>query len=1462
MKDLLAQLFASLPFVLGAILLLLALLLLALVVLLGRARDSAEYADFEGGEPREEDGGGEPTLKVVDFRDTPAAAELRESLDRTLRLLRQYLPGRRPLYALPWFLSLGPAAAGKTTLLSHSTLKPPFGEPEGTSTACQWWLFDRAVVLDVAGDLVLRLDGRTSDGPAWRALLDLLRRYRTHRPLDGALLSVPLTDLLAYDAADAASLSALAHRAELLRNRLEEARKALGFEFPVHFAVTQCDRLPGFADFVAALEPEQRNQMLGWSVPTSPDVPYSDSQVDDAFESIVGALDRQQLRALREAPPLAEPRAFLALPAAFGALREALRIYWNQIFSGGEAEEALPVRGLYFLGGEGFDREAPPQPSPGYRSFGPAAAGQHRRVDFVGDLWSYKILFEWSLARPQAAVERRRRRRQTALQIALAAALVAGPLMIWSGHRTMTDAANRLSRDFLLPARAALGHRDTAELRASAMGLLPVANLDEDYELRSALLPASWWNRYAGRVRQTAVDAYGKVVFPAIAGSLGERLAAAASAPVPAEPAGEPRTPVYDLPSIPQYGELDRFLRQLADIQTDVRRYDEMASTRCNLPQRMLADFSALLRSFEPGFALNPPAEAAGFYTGVLCDAVAPPFPTDPPLQAELKGKVLAWESSVTRQLFEKNALVLDLDELQAKLDELARTAPPAATAYQVYGALLADIQRTAADLLRPQLTWAGKSFASLEAPGTLYRNLLDQVDASRFLGSSLAETMSREDAKVFAGLRDRLAHYSTAATGPLLVVKDGQAQLKLAANILGLETALQALLTRYVQPAPGRGFAVTPPGGTYLSWNDGTLQQAAALYASYQSFMSGNFAAFPGFQQLVSQSTQQAVESNVLTGIAGAQSFPAGPQLSTRALRESFLQAQIANLAQAATPLNALLAGFSKPPLVTGCGGSPKLAYCQLSRALANQQGELLQELDDLRGELGLYQPVPGSFAAWHGGAAENLAWMAFGASDADGLGAYLTNQRRVVQTLSDQYATPILGTVPLGADLAPSDGKSSTASASTAGATATAGTKGATSATGAGAAAEGDASGVPLRRWKLIQSDLGDYKNKAPGNALLLLETFITESMGKATTESCLKLPPPSTLCFSTTTPPGLAYGQPCDLFLDDLKGLQKQTAERCLQLNYGAGEAAYGRVKMAFDSHLLGKYPFTAGTESPASSATDRDLTAFFAVFDAEKVRLTNFFAAGDRSSATQPASPASPWPAATSKKVRAFLDDMAKVRSFFAPYLDRNAAPAAGAASAAQPAAAKPPDVPAFGLLVNFRPQPGSERRGNEIIERSLQTGQVALSASSGPPPAGQSGAAGTPPLWLYGQSLALSLRWAQNAPTVPAAPTDPLARVDGRTVTYTYPAPWSVLRLLAASAGAAGTLAFEIPVAAAPAPAGTESGGTERGSAAAKPAPAPARIYISLTLTTPDAAQTVLAVPAFPTEAPAVPAAGT
>jgi type VI secretion system protein ImpL len=1339
-----------------------------------------------------------------DVRTRNDTVDLRHSFRDAKRFLRRGLSGRSPLYRLPWYLLLGQARSGKTTLLGRSGLTLPFGEPRDPSGArsdCNWWYFHQGIVLDLSGELVLRRDGRTSDGEAWEAVLRQLQTSRPERPSDGIVLTIPASEV--YDLEDGGSdlLTEAAHRAEILYRRLWEAQTALSMQLPVYVVVTQCDLLPGFRAFSSLLPKGTGGQMFGWSSPDSPETSYTGAWPDRIFDELGGNVNEVMVEVLggtRGVDTKEAEQAFV-LARSLRTVKEPLRIYLNQIFSPSSYHEAFFLRGLYFSGGR-FDNEEEAASLPWDAMAAPAptvsgAAGEEHptAVLFGHDVLADKVFPEVPVGRPTRQEIQARKRTRVALGLASVFLVVLGAAGLPREHQRLEAEAGNLVpllddvHDGLARgtgrsdafAKASFTALDPGD--ASVERLLAHAKRIERYRPWSPLMMSSWLSPLHGGVLRSVARGYDRLTMPSLRSELTEELETLAR-PEVSLTQGYDQAPTY-YEKTQEFQQLQGFLQDMKPVEARVGSYNCVAETCKRDGTALLADLNGLLRHVYGEVLAPPTGGATRFYEKVArrLDAPGIPYPpagTDYGLQAQ--------DTTLSRRFhtrsFEYNAIMMDLRALQIEIDRLAAEAA-SITSLESYRQLLELIDQTAKDLKQPEVAWMGQPNFNLGSP---YTDVLAATEASSFLGPRTKSAMLADGQARFRQMKANLATFSTPYTGPFLATEGGLPVLKLSDGLTELQNALQGLLDQsFLEPELNRQIVEKAPKGTVLTWNAAMLQQAQGLVTPYQEFLDKGLALFP--RQLQGQVTGVAtvnLEANMIDSVAQAQQFPPQGDLNVPSALDWAVSTQVKNFEANSPALSTLLTTFSNLRFARG--------YGDLAGAVETQQAEMLWQIDQLLEMQNLYLPQDQEFEDWNG--KPTLAFVAFNVESTDELTDYLTSQRTIVSNLATSYASPLLTT-----------------------------------------AIRTSSRVSPLTtKWRTILADLNAYTNKMAGNPVLSLETFIGKTMAEVALPSC-----------SSQVPARDPRGSSLDWFLARQALLRRGLSERCRELTSVRGRAEYRQLAEYFNSRLAGRFPFSEERMPELSEATPEAVAGFYELFDANK---------GVIDSVPED----SPAFAGMERQVREFMRRMERARALFAPALDDpDKFPVPTLDFQVDFRVNRQGESPAANEIIQWGLTIGGQPETLQTIQTTA--GSTPTGGTAPPPPAGteQTIQQGTRlPLgrWTYGNTATLTLRWAADSPMVPVADTS-VAAVDGRTVRLVYRDLWSLLRLVrenpAVSSDFRGTgenrpqtLKLAIPV-------------RPAGAAADEPASATTNVFVRITLLDPvdEKTQKQIVLPELPARAP-------
>jgi type VI secretion system protein ImpL len=272
-------------------------------------------------------------------------------------------------------------------------------------------------------------------------------------------------------------------------------------------------------------------------------------------------------------------------------------------------------------------------------------------------------------------------------------------------------------------------------------------------------------------------------------------------------------------------------------------------------------------------------------------------------------------------------------------------------------------------------------------------------------------------------------------------------------------------------------------------------------------------------------------------------------------------------------------------------------------------------------------------------------------------------------------------------------------------------------------------------LLRWNAILDQLRAYDDKQPGNSIEGLNQLITTKLTVVGLENCFE-----------TAQEASPTGQEIDFFRKRKSMLQDALYRRCFAEVGKRAADAYREVEAFFTQRLAGRFPFANEiSDIYPTVAEPLALRTFFSLYD-EKEGL--ILGVPNSTPSFDDQGPA----------IHAFIEQLGKVRTFLAPFLEN---PDSGA-------------LPVLDFEVQFRVNRQAEVGGDQVIEWRLEVGERKVVHPPRDPVV----------RWTSGDRMRLTLRWANESIWHPDKEQEKGAlEISKKTVTYTYDNPWSVVSFL-------------------------------------------------------------------------------
>lgn len=343
---------------------------------------------------------GEANLAAINTKFADILGQMRKSKLGTRKFLRE----------MPWYVIIGPPGTGKTTALKQSGLHFPIDLSDdikgvGGTRNCDWFFTDTAVLVDTAGRYVEQASDPEIDATEWGGFLDLLKKHRGKRALNGVIVTLSLQELLGDEAS-------LRNHGKTIRKRLAELREKLQIHLPVYLMITKADLVPGFEAFFADFTARDREQVWGATLPT--DARAEGTAIAREVRGLLSRLESRLSARMAEDAALPVRAEVFRFPAQVERLEAPLKLLVETVFGESRYEEAPWLRGFYLTSaaqeGSPIDRMLSEMAGAyGLRADPPPrrSAGEQRSY-FLRDLLSEVIFPEAGLGQFDRAAEERR----------------------------------------------------------------------------------------------------------------------------------------------------------------------------------------------------------------------------------------------------------------------------------------------------------------------------------------------------------------------------------------------------------------------------------------------------------------------------------------------------------------------------------------------------------------------------------------------------------------------------------------------------------------------------------------------------------------------------------------------------------------------------------------------------------------------------------------------------------------------------------------------------------------------------------------------------------------------------------------------------------------------------------------------------------------------------------------------
>ena len=275
--------------------------------------------------------------------------QLRKIFKKATKLIESNVASKSKRYEVPWIVLLNEGDENQRLPIENSQISnnlPTDDSLKIEGNSFIWHFFNRGVVIELQSRALRSGDFDEDSESRWEEFLKLCGSYRSQRPLDSIVISVPAKILLESENDDSKKIQ-LRKLAESTSRRIWIAQNRYAMRFAVYLVVSGCEELDGFESFGDSLPAKMQDGMLGWSSPYNSDISYQSNWIDEAFDSITSSISNLSAELMASDTRSKSNIESFLLPSRIERLKAGIKLYTDNLMGVNNFYDPFYFRGLY-----------------------------------------------------------------------------------------------------------------------------------------------------------------------------------------------------------------------------------------------------------------------------------------------------------------------------------------------------------------------------------------------------------------------------------------------------------------------------------------------------------------------------------------------------------------------------------------------------------------------------------------------------------------------------------------------------------------------------------------------------------------------------------------------------------------------------------------------------------------------------------------------------------------------------------------------------------------------------------------------------------------------------------------------------------------------------------------------------------------------------------------------------------